>query len=170
MDEEQVPEEVVEKPKNKGGRPRKKVEPASDFSMDQVRTIISEMKKPTELEQKKIDEDRTRREKMARASAEAARREAEEIRGRIAACQHRREDEKHTFAAHICSDGYIRGNCLRCEYEFGPITATQAQKDSGAVNLHLLPDLTAKQLTAWTDDTLRKHSELLPNKPAWAVA
>jgi hypothetical protein len=171
MDEEQVP--PVEQPKRKGGRPKgsgKKQEPASDFSMDQVRTIISEMKKPTELEQKKIDEDRNRREKMARASAEAARREAEEIRGRIAACQHRREDEKHTFAGHICSDGYIRGNCVRCEFEFGPITATQAQKDAGAVNLHLLSDLTARQLTNWTDDTLRKHPELLPNKPAWQVA
>jgi hypothetical protein len=176
MDEEQV---LQEEPKrNKGGRPKGsgKLQQAASagFSKDEVKDFltaaISEMKKPTDLEQAKIDEDNRRRERLARASAESARREAQEIRGRIALCQHRREDEKHTFHAHICSDGYIRGGCLRCEFEFGPVSATQAQKDAGAVNLHLISDLTAAQLTAWSEDTLRKHPEIARNQPAWAVA
>lgn len=172
MDEEQVSEQ----PKRKGGRPKgsgKKTTEAA-FSKDEMKDFltaaISEMKKPTDLEQAKIDEDRRRRERLARASAESAKREAAEIRGRIAACQHRREDEKHTFHGHICSDGYIRGGCLRCEFEFGPVTATQAQRDAGAINLHLINDLTAAQLTTWTVDTLKKHPEIQPNQPAWAVA
>jgi hypothetical protein len=173
MDEDQVPE--VEQPKRKGGRPKgptKKAEPA--FSKDEMKdflaSAISEMKKPTDLEQAKIDEDNRRRSQLARASAESAKREALEIRGRIAACQHRREDEKHTFHGHICSDGYIYGGCLRCEFEFGPVTATQAQRDAGAINLHLLSDLTAAQLTGWTADTLKKHPEIRQSSPAWAVA
>src|SRR5258708_2162507 len=140
MDEEQV---EIEQPKRKGGRPRgsaKKAEPA--FSKDEMKDFltaaISEMKKPTDIEQAKIDEDNRRRTNLAMASAESAKREAAEIRGRIAACQHRREDDKHTFHGHICSDGYIRGGCLRCEFEFGPVAATQAQRDAGAINLHLL--------------------------------
>jgi hypothetical protein len=176
MEDEQVPAETVEQPKRKGGRPRgsKKAQPEAAFSKDEMKDFltaaISEMKKPTDLEQAKIDEDKRRRERLARASAEAARREAAETRGRIAACQHRREDEKHTFHGHICSDGYIRGGCLRCEFEFGPVTATQAQRDSGAISLHLITDLTAAQLLAWTADTLKKHPEIQQNQPAWAVA
>lgn len=175
MDEEQVPQETVE-PKRRGGRPKGsgKLQQAAGFSKDEVKDFltaaISEMKKPTDLEQAKIDEDKRRRERLARASADSAKREAQEIRGRIALCQHRREDEKHTFHAHICSDGYIRGGCLRCEFEFGPVTATQAQKDAGAVNLHLISDLTANQLTTWTEKTLKDHPEITRNQPAWAVA
>jgi hypothetical protein len=176
MEDEQIPAETVEQPKRKGGRPRgsKKAQPEAAFSKDEVKefltSAISEMKKPTDLEQAKIDEDNRRRLRLARASAEAARREQAETNARVAACQHRREDDKHTFGAQIMSNGFIYGRCLRCEFEFGPIEATQAQRDAGAVNLHLISDLTADQLTRWTEATRSKHPELLRLRPAWAVA
>jgi len=175
MDEEQVI--PVEVKKNKGGRPKgstKKVDSGnSGISAAEVtemmKALVSEMKKPSEAEQKKLDDERERNIKSARARAEEARRTAEEKRMQIAACKHIRPDEKHTFVGQVSSDGFIRGTCIRCPYEFGPITATQHQKESGA-NLNLIPDLTAAKLSAWTEATLKGNPGIRNSEPSWKVA
>jgi hypothetical protein len=167
--------EVPETPKRKGGRPRgpaKKAEP-SGMTPEQVTammtTLVTEMKKPSELEQKKLEDEQRRRVVSAKARAEESRRTAEEKRQQIAACKHQRPDERHTFVGQVCSDGFIRGTCVRCPYEFGPIKATEEQTKSG-VNLNLLPDLTAAKLDAWTSATMIKHPEATHSQPSWKIA
>lgn len=173
MDEEQVI--PVEIKKNKGGRPKgsaKKPETGglSAAEVTEMMTkLVTEMKKPSETEQKKLDDERERSIKTARARAEEAKRTAEEKRMQIAACKHIRPDEKHTFVGQVSSDGFIRGTCIRCPFEFGPITATQHQKENGA-NLNLIPDLTADKLTKWTLDTLAENPHVRNSEPSWKVA
>src|SRR5579859_6556502 len=169
-DEMEVPAET---PKRKGGRPRGSVKKAEGMGFDQVKdlvtSVVAELKKPSELEQKKLDEEQRRRVVSAKARAEESRRTAEEKRQQIAACKHQRPDERHTFVGQVCSDGFIRGTCVRCPYEFGPIKATEEQIKSG-VNLNLLPDLTAAKLDAWTSATMAKHPEATYSQPSWKIA
>lgn len=176
MDEEQIPESIIEMPKRKGGRPKgsgKKPETPSGMSAAEVtemmKTLVTEMKKPSETEQKKLDDEKQRSIKTALARANEAKATAEEKRMQIAHCKHIRPDEKHTFVGQVDSDGFIRGTCIRCPFEFGPISATQHQKENGA-NLSLIPDLTAAKLSTWTMDTLRNNPHVRDSSPSWKIA
>jgi hypothetical protein len=167
----------VETPKRKGGRPRgpAKRQGEGTFTKDEMKDfmthLISESKKPSELDQKKLDEEQRRRVISAKARADEAFRTAEEKRQQIAFCKHRRPDDKHTFQGHVCSDGFIRGTCVRCPYEFGPIKATEDQmKEGGGVNLHMVPDLTAAKLDAWTAKTRTQYPEATVSQPSWKIA
>lgn len=183
MDEEQIqPEEtVVEMPKRKGGRPKgsgvlQKAKAAAASSgmtaaevTEMMKTLVAEMKKPSDLEQKKLDDEKQRSVKTALARANEAKLTAEEKRQQIAHCQHIRPDGKHTFVGQVNSDGFIRGTCIRCPFEFGPIMATQHQKEQGA-GLELREHLTATQLSALTLKALKDNPQLRNSMPSWKIA
>ena len=151
--EEVVPEEVVVRRKP-GRKPGQKysapqgMNVTPDALKDMMTALIAESKKPTLLEQRKIDEEEAQRVKLNKMRVEAARQEMAIKEARKAGCPHKDPRGKHTFRAQVNSDNCIRGICQICHTEFGPIRASQHQIANG-VGLENYKDLTLEKLNQW---------------------
>ena len=129
-------EEIVEKP-------RLTEAPSVNLSFEQVqelmatmaKTIVAEMKKPTEeeLEKKaKEAEDRERRRLAAVQMAETSEKSKKAIQAACGANGHRKENGTSAVSGQVHGDGMIHPVCLKCAMEFVPIKATTAQMMQGA--------------------------------------
>ena len=157
MDEHQ---EVVETPKPKGKPGRKpKSEMASPNGIDmalvaeliaqmqagnteQMRTLAAELRKPTDLEQKKIDDEvnqRVRRQAMAIKIAQQE--EAMRFR-RQNSCSHMNKDGT-LFRAQVNSDGTFTPMCIRCSTTTPPIKAAAGRQ---VVEMHMWQGVTVETL------------------------
>lgn len=141
------------KPKGKPGRkPGKKVAPPPDNSMveilmakfqelmqqnsDNTIALAEALRKPTELEQKKLDEERDARIKRHAMSVEIAQRK----QGMDAALQAQCRSEGHAnpnggtrFRAQVNSDGFFVPVCLKCHIQLPKVKATADEIQNGVM-------------------------------------
>lgn len=78
--------------------------------------IVAElMKAPSELEQKKADEEQERLRQNLLAQAELERNKAKNLEHSQKYCPHRREDGMLLFTGQVLSNGIALVHCLRCQ-------------------------------------------------------
>jgi hypothetical protein len=120
---------------------------------------IKELKKPSEREQRKLDEDdarvaRAQKECLELAKADVTRREMN-ARG----CGHVRTHPgtgvtKHLWRAQVHTPAgkqpYFMPTCQGCQTQIGPIPATADMLREG-VNLDQYPGITAEALKTWAE-------------------
>jgi hypothetical protein len=146
---ESIEEVIVPKVKGKPGRkPKQPVEGVdlvallSQLGENQKETLIAlaaELRKPTEIEQKKLDEEKESIRKRT-INAVAAAREGERITlVKQSNCNHMqgnngKTDGISTFGGQVNSNGYWVARCGKCFVQTLPIKAT-TQELQGGVNL-----------------------------------
>ena len=150
MDELEVTPETKEvaKPKGKPGRKPRQVEaesPKVDLEMVQMlikqmqegnRELAAELRKPTELEQKKLDDERESRIKRAQQSIAAAKQKERMDLALQAQCRsenHARPDGVTRFRAQVNSNGFFVPVCLKCHIELPPVKATPEEIQNGVM-------------------------------------
>lgn len=127
--------------------------------------LVKELRKPTDAEAKKLEDERLKTIKLAELSANQAKLdEAVRTQGQ-ANCPHKRQDNSTALVAQVNSDGYARFFCTRCFKPFPKVKApddwktggvqTQAAEDvSGALRY-----ITAAQVLAWHKGTVPNCTE-----------
>lgn len=113
----------------------------------QMLAAVAEMKKPSAEEQKKLDEERTRRLAIARNAVYAERKREEDSKGLQEGCSHSKPNGTTSFTAQGNSDECYRAFCPLCRYISPPIRMTENQKREG-LNFHKLRGVTIAQLEA----------------------
>lgn len=129
--------------------------------------VVQELKKPTEIEtfryeqeKKKVEEERWRQMKAAQQAAEEAKREEAARRGAQDLCTHKREDNTTALAGQVNSDGYVRFMCTRCfkimpkvkapdEWKINGVQTQAAADVSGAMRF-----ITKEHVLAWHRGTV----------------
>lgn len=108
---------------------------------------IAELRKPTEDEQKKLDEARERRKQASINAAEMGKKITQQILDEQRRCGHVNPRNMHLFRGQVHSDGWARIKCQRCmkSYTVRPLPEMVAQ----GLNLDQIPGLTAAHLEAW---------------------
>lgn len=97
------------------------VSPAQMLEM--MKEFAKELRKPTELEQQKLDEEKARKEALVKASVERATREQRMKDADQSACSHMKPHPysgKTRIVAPLHSDGLHHPICLFCRKEFKP--------------------------------------------------
>lgn len=110
--------------------------------------FAKELKKPTEIEQAKLDEERRKLEQKTRDRIEAARLEEESKERKKYGCSHAMPDGKHTWRGQVNSDGFIRPMCTICTTILPAIKATHEQLTNG-VNFEAYRDIDVEKLEKW---------------------
>jgi hypothetical protein len=119
----------------------------------QMLAAVAEMRKPSESEQRKLDEEAKRRATIALMSARAAKMEEEQTARMQATCQHSKPDGTTAFIAQVNSDSCYRPYCPYCKYISRPIRAQEWQKAEG-LNLRKMKGLTIPMLERMADASL----------------
>jgi protein-disulfide isomerase len=160
-EENEIPEVEIKIKRKPGRKPGQKAAPkfepappAPSLSVEQMLMLVEQMKKPTVLEQSKLDKEEAQNAKMRRMRVEGAMREQQVKDWKAANCTHRSQGSnnqpgKHAFVAQVNADGYFRPICKICHTVFPAIKASNEQV-TGGVNLDLRYDLTAEILIAWS--------------------
>lgn len=113
-----------------------------------LQTLVNQMKQPSVLEQKAIEEEAEERRKHAEMRVANAERQERAMKAQQAACGHINKKKQHTFVAQVHSDGYYRPICQICHKEFPKIKASTDQI-AGGVNLHEYEGITERHLLSW---------------------
>jgi len=94
-----------------------------------AKTIVSEMKKPSEEEQATLDNDKALRERRRSEMIIIAKEEEEMKKRTQAACEHKKPNGQYAIGGQVFSDGIERHFCLRCQkvvYSGAPAVASMA--------------------------------------------
>jgi hypothetical protein len=114
---------------------------------------IKELKKPNELEQKKLNEEKERLRRESEIRVDQARRDEEFRTQAQKACAHKKRDGNSSFGGQVNSDGYVRFVCTQCFLIAPEVKAPDEWIRSG-VNAQdpdnaFMKQLTLKQIEAW---------------------
>ena len=101
------------------------------LTMGDIKDLIAEIKKPSELEQEKIDQERQLRERRRRESIALATLEMEQKALKQSNCNHTKPNGKPCIGGQIHSDGMVHMICLRCQKEFTPTKPDQGMLATG---------------------------------------
>ncbi len=159
--------EVIEAPKVKGKPGRKpKAETSVDMAsllqtvMEQNRLLIeqmgkqnaestlslaAELRKPTDMEQKKLDDERLSLQKRALMAVQAAKQKDAQDNAKRAVCPHKDRNGITCFNGQVTSDGRWAVFCNRCGLPAPRIKATQEERMSG-INIRSWENLTFEGL------------------------
>lgn len=160
--------EVIPPPAKKAGRPKKAVEAKnvldptelasmlmaqfermSQASQENVGRIALELRKPTEIEQRKLDEEHAQLVKRAAMSVEMARQQ-EATQGAVQAmCPHKDKLGDPTFWGQVNSDGHVQPFCSRCGLKTDRFKATPDQIANGVLIRQWKKDLTVAELNQY---------------------
>jgi len=139
------------KPGVKYGTPKvvvQQAQPDLDMMEAMMSRLVSEMKKPTEIEARKMAEEDGQKAKLRQMKIAAAKQEMTVKKMRTENCAHQRPDGKHTWVAQVNQDGYFRPICQICHDELPAIKCSQDQL-SGGIGLHTYKGLTKQILLNW---------------------
>lgn len=131
-------EEIVEKPRLTGeptGGVNLSFEQMQELMATMAKTIVAEMKKPTEeeLEKKaKEAEDKERRRLAAVQMAETSEKSKKAIQAACGANGHKKENGTSAVSGQVHGDGMVHPVCLKCAMEFVPFKATTQMIMQGA--------------------------------------
>lgn len=100
---------------------------------DNTQQLAESLRKPTELEQKKLDEEKEQRIRRHQMSIKIAQQEEAMKARKEAACSHANKDG-HLWRAQVNSDGRFIPRCQRCGKTTSPIVAAAGRT---AVEMHL---------------------------------
>ena len=118
--------------------------------------LVQEMRKPTPDEQRKIDEEASRRANNARAAAQAAHAQESQEKRMQESCPHSLPNGKTSFRAQVNSDGCYRAFCPRCRFISRPIRAAEHYRNGEPLDFHKLDasTLTIGKLNQMADASL----------------
>ena len=157
---EATPEKVKGKP---GRKPKAEVPAGVDLDLvkeliaqmqagntETLRSLASELRKPTELEQKKLDDDKASQLRRAQMAISAAKMKERQDNALIAQCRsenggHANDNGGTRFRAQVNSNGYYVPLCMKCHLQLPPIKATAEEIQNG-VMLGQYKTLTEDQL------------------------
>lgn len=91
--------------------------------------MAKEMKKPTEEEQRAIDEERMYRERRKAEMIQIAQEEEAQHARTQASCEHKKPNGQYAVGGQIYSNGHQIMRCLRCQkvlYDAAPAAASMA--------------------------------------------
>lgn len=158
--------------------------PQGNITMEQLLAILTEMKKPNEVEQfhydqakKKIEEEQENRKRLALRARENAER-ADRIRNQgQAMCGHRKENGTTAWAGQVNSDGNTRFLCIRCGEVLPPVKAPDDWK-TGGINTQMGADvsgamrfITKEMIISWHRSTHPGcHQSCCVRQPEMAIA
>lgn len=108
----------------------------------QTLELVESLRKPTELEQKKLDEDKDKVIKQHAMSVKIAAQQERMKRNKEAACNHSNKDGT-LFRAQLNSDGYFIPICIRCQKQTSPIKAAAGRQ---AIEMHQWNGVTPEAL------------------------
>ena len=122
----------------------------SQDSQGNMAKMALELRKPTELEQKKLDEEHNQLMKRASMSVEVARqKEARHESAMQAQCPHKDKLGDPTFWGQVNSDGRVQPFCSRCGLKTPSWKATPDQIANGVLIRQWKKDLTVAELTQY---------------------
>lgn len=141
------------------GRPPNKPEPVESEMMQLVRemgrqnqeqliALAAELRKPTELEQKKLDEEKASHLKRSENAVRAAQAQEQQMAILQANCTHTRNDGVTCFIGQVNSNGYCVPVCTRCGVQTSPIRATDQERING-IQLQQRGNVTRESLENW---------------------
>lgn len=144
-------------------------QPQQTFTMEQLLAILTELKKPNEVEQfrydqekQKIADEQANRERLALRARENAER-ADRIRHQgQAMCAHKKENGTTAFAGQVNSDGNTRFLCIRCGEVLPPVKAPDDWK-TGGVNTQMGSDVSGGMRFITKEMILSWHRTTHPN-------
>lgn len=117
-------------------------------NQEQLVALAAELRKPTEMEQKKLDEEKASQLKRSLNAIAAAKAQDAERSIRQANCTHTRKDGVTCFVGQVNSDGYCVPFCTRCECTTSPIRATDQERING-IQLQQRGNVTRESLENW---------------------
>lgn len=117
-----------------------------------ARTIVQEMKKPTEAEQKKIDNEIEKQKRRALNAAAIGAQVAAIERAEQSRCGHSKPNGRHTWRGQAHSNGTVFVQCMRCHKPYFDLVATPDMLQSG-VNLDEIQGLTEEHLRKWKENS-----------------
>lgn len=115
---------------------------------EQLIALAAELRKPTELEQKKLDEEKVSQLKRAEMAIAVARAQAEQDAITQSNCTHTRHDGVSCFIGQVNSDGYCIPFCTRCRLTTSPIKANDQERVNG-IQLQQRGGVTRESLENW---------------------
>ncbi len=119
--------------------------------MEMMKAFAAELKKPTELEQKKIDDDRNRLLRQAAIRRNEAKIEEEARISTQRGCAHVKRDNSPAWGGQVNSDGYVRPMCTICR-KIMPEIKAPVEWIANGVNMQdkeIFPKLTEEMLLEW---------------------
>ena len=143
-------EQIEVKPKGKPGR-KPKAEPSAGMAellqtvMEQNRLLVAELRKPTDMEQKKLDDERLSLQKRAMMAVQAAKQKEAQDNAKRASCPHKDRNGITCFNGQVTSDGRWAVFCNRCGLPSPRIKATAEERMSG-INIRSWENLTYEGL------------------------
>lgn len=131
----------------------------NEKQQENMMKFASELRKPTDIEQAKLDKEREALEAKMQRRIAAARAEAQGKEMAKLGCTHTMPNGRHTWRGQVNQDGYIRPICLRCPTVLPPIKATPEQIKEGVNFEQILSiDLAMLELAA-------QKTAMLPGAP-----
>jgi hypothetical protein len=121
----------------------------SKESQTNMATMALELRKPTVLEQKKLDEEHAQLMKRASMSVEVARQKEATEKAVQAQCPHKDKLGDPTFWGQVNSDGRVQPFCSRCGLKTDPWKATPDQISNGVLIRQWKKDLTVAELNQY---------------------
>jgi hypothetical protein len=114
---------------------------------------IKELKKPNELEQKKLDQEKERMRRESEIRVDQARRDEIFRTQEQSNCSHKKMDGSASWGGQVNSDGYVRFMCTQCRFLAPEVKAPDEWIRSGvnAQDPHnlVMKNLTLAQIVAW---------------------
>jgi hypothetical protein len=122
------------------------------------RTIATELRKPTEEEQRKIDAENKRIQQQRIQAAASGKAVEDAIRREQESCGHIKPNGEHTWGGQVHSDGWAQITCQRCvkRYRVRPLPEMIAQ----GLNLSNVPGLTEAHLIQWSKQSAAIDAKL----------
>lgn len=117
-------------------------------NQENLLALAAEMRKPSELEQKKIDEEKASQLKRSLNAIAAAKASDEEKAIHQASCTHTRKDGVTRFMGQVNSNGYCVPFCSECRLTTSPIRATDQERING-IQLQQRGNVTRESLENW---------------------
>lgn len=147
---EEIVDSVFPKAKGKPGRKPKQVEGVdlaalvAQLGEQQKETLIelaAQLRKPTELEQRKLDQERDSIRKRAEMSVAAAKQHDLQQGAKQSRCPHADKNGITTFVSQVYGDGFWKPFCARCQLQLPAIKATH-EEEMGGINLRTWENVT----------------------------
>ena len=103
----------------------------SGISLDQLMFLIQELKKPDEETQRKLADEKARREQERKNMIELAMLEEQKRLEREANCNHKKDNGRTAVVGQVHSDGFYHGICQHCQKAFTPTRPTTEMMQMG---------------------------------------
>lgn len=107
------------------------IEQMGKQNSDAAIALAAELRKPTELEQKKLDEEKSALVKRAEMAVNAAKAQEKVLKAKQSTCVHRDKNGITTFNGQVTSDGRWAYICSRCQLPAPRIKATDSERLNG---------------------------------------